>query len=83
MSRDDQAMKELLLTIVKPLVGNPQAIVINQINQGHAVVLDLHVDPSDMGKVIGKQGRRAQAIRSIMKARATLQGKRVIVDIVG
>ena len=83
MSREDQAMKELLLTIVKPLVSNPQAIVINQINQGHAVVLELHVDPSDMGKVIGKQGRRAQAIRSIMKARATLQGKRVIVDIVG
>ncbi|NLO37516.1 MAG: KH domain-containing protein [Clostridiaceae bacterium] len=76
-------MKELLLTIVKPLVSNPQAIVINQINQGHAVVLELHVDPSDMGKVIGKQGRRAQAIRSIMKARATLQGKRIIVDIVG
>ncbi len=83
MSREDQAMKELLLTIVKPLVSNPQAIVINQINQGHAVVLELHVDPSDMGKVIGKQGRRAQAIRSIMKARATLQGKRIIVDIVG
>ena len=83
MSREDRAMKELLLTIVKPLVSNPQAIVINQINQGHAVVLELHVDPSDMGKVIGKQGRRAQAIRSIMKARATLQGKRIIVDIVG
>ncbi|NLM77799.1 MAG: KH domain-containing protein [Ruminococcaceae bacterium] len=76
-------MKDLLLTIVKPLVSNPEAIAINQINQGHSVVLELTVDPSDMGKVIGRQGRRAQAIRSVMKARATLQGTRVIVDIVG
>jgi hypothetical protein len=64
------------------LVSNPEAIVINQVNQGSTIVLELKVDQSDMGKVIGKQGRRAQAIRSIMKARATLQGKRVVVDIV-
>jgi hypothetical protein len=82
MSREDQAMKDLLHTIVKPLVSNPEAIVINQVNQGSTIVLELKVDQSDMGKVIGKQGRRAQAIRSIMKARATLQGKRVVVDIV-
>lgn len=82
MSREDQAMKDLLHTIVKPLVSNPEAIVINQVNQGNTIVLELKVDQSDMGKVIGKQGRRAQAIRSIMKARATLQGKRVVVDIV-
>lgn len=82
MSREDQAMKELLHTVVKPLVSNPEAIVINQVNQGGTIVLELNVDPSDMGKVIGKQGRRAQAIRSVMKARATLQGKRVVVDIV-
>ncbi|MDW7658067.1 MAG: KH domain-containing protein [Bacillota bacterium] len=75
-------MKDLLHTIVKPLVSNPEAIVINQVNQGSTIVLELKVDQSDMGKVIGKQGRRAQAIRSIMKARATLQGKRVVVDIV-
>ena len=82
MSREDQVMKDLLHTIVKPLVSNPESIVINQINQGHTIVLELKVDQSDLGKVIGKQGRRAQAIRSIMKARATLQGKRVVVDIV-
>ncbi len=82
MSREDQAMKDLLHTIVKPLVSNPEAIMINQVNQGSTIVLELKVDQADMGKVIGKQGRRAQAIRSIMKARATLQGKRVVVDIV-
>jgi uncharacterized protein len=75
-------MKELLGAIVRPLVNNPDAVVINQVDQGHTMVLELHVAPDDMGKVIGKQGRRAQAIRTIVKARATLQGKRVIVDIV-
>lgn len=76
-------MKELLSTIVRPLVSDPDSISINQIDQGYTVVLELQVAPEDMGKVIGKQGRRAQAIRSIMKAKATLAGKRVIVDIVG
>ncbi|MDD3504018.1 MAG: uncharacterized protein PWP10_3042 [Clostridiales bacterium] len=76
-------MKELLSTIVRPLVSDPDSISINQIDQGYTVVLELKVAPEDMGKVIGKQGRRAQAIRSIMKARAALTGKRVIVDIVG
>jgi len=75
-------MKELLGAIVRPLVNNPDAVVINQVDQGHTMVLELHVAPDDMGKVIGKQGRRAQAIRTIVKAPATLQGKRVIVDIV-
>ena len=77
-----RSMKDLLMTVVKPLVSDPSAIAINQVNQGHTVVLELKVAPDDMGKVIGKQGRRAQAIRSIVKAKATLQGKRVIVDIV-
>ena len=76
-------MKDLLSTIVRPLVSDPDAISINQIDQGYTIVLELQVAPEDMGKVIGKQGRRAQAIRSIMKAKATLAGKRVIVDIVG
>jgi predicted RNA-binding protein YlqC (UPF0109 family) len=76
-------MKELLSTIVRPLVSDPDSISINQIDQGYTVVLELKVAPEDMGKVIGKQGRRAQAIRSIMKARAALTGKRVILDIVG
>lgn len=76
-------MKELLATVVRPLVSQPDAVKINQVDQGYTVVLELQVAPEDMGKVIGKQGRRAQAIRSIMKAKAALTGKRVIVDIVG
>ena len=75
-------MKDLLGTIVRPIVSDPDAVVINQIDQGHTIVLELKVAPEDMGKVIGKQGRRAQAIRAIVKARATLQGKRVVVDII-
>ena len=82
MSREDQGMKDLLGTIVRPIVSDPDAVVINQIDQGHTIVLELKVAPEDMGKVIGKQGRRAQAIRAIVKARATLQGKRVVVDII-
>jgi uncharacterized protein len=82
VSREDNAMKELLDAIVRPLVSDPDAIVISQLDQGHTLVLELRVAPEDMGKVIGKQGRRAQAIRTIIKARATRQGRRVIVDIV-
>jgi predicted RNA-binding protein YlqC (UPF0109 family) len=76
-------MKELLKTITQALVSEPDKVVVNQIDQGNTIVLELKVAPEDMGKVIGKQGRRAQAIRSVIKAKATLEGKRVIVDIVG
>jgi len=76
-------MKELLKIITQPLVNEPDKVIVNQIDQGNTIVLELRVAPEDMGKVIGKQGRRAQAIRSVMKAKATLEGKRVIVDIVG
>lgn len=82
MTREDTGMKDLLAAIVRPLVSDPSAVVINQFDQGHTIVLELKVAADDMGKVIGKQGRRAQAIRAIVKARATRQGKRVIVDIV-
>lgn len=74
-------MKELLQTIINPLVTHPELIKIDEIDQGRTVVLELRVAPDDMGKVIGKQGRRAQAIRSVMKALATRQGRRVIVNI--
>lgn len=76
-------MKELLKTITQALVTEPEKVVVTQIDQGNTVVLELRVAQEDMGKVIGKQGRRAQAIRSVMKAKATLEGKRVIVDIIG
>ena len=74
-------MKDLLETIIRPLVNHPEDISIEELNQGKTVILQLKVAPDDMGKVIGKQGRRAQAIRSVMKALAARQGKRVVVDI--
>jgi predicted RNA-binding protein YlqC (UPF0109 family) len=75
-------MKDLLATIVRPLVSDPDSISITQQDLGHTVILQLHVAPDDMGKVIGKQGRRAQAIRAIVKAKAVRLGKKVVVDIV-
>lgn len=75
-------MKELLKTIAKELVNDPEQVSVKQIDQGGTTVLELSVAPEDMGKVIGKGGRRAQAIRSVVKAKATREGRRVVVDIV-
>jgi predicted RNA-binding protein YlqC (UPF0109 family) len=75
-------MKDLLTTIVTALVSHPEMVRIDHHDQGNTVLLEIHVDPDDMGKVIGKQGKRAQAIRAFMKAKATKCDKRVIVDIV-
>lgn len=76
-------MKELLKTIARELVNDPEQVFVKEINQGGTVVLELSVAKEDMGKVIGKKGKRAQAIRSVVKAKATKEGKRVVVDIVG
>ncbi len=75
-------MKDLLKTIAKELVNDPEQVSVRQIDQGGTTVLELSVAPEDMGKVIGKGGRRAQAIRSIVKAKATREGRRVVVDII-
>ena len=75
-------MSDLLVTMAKALVTNPDAVSVEEIDRGNTVVLELSVDSEDMGKVIGKGGKRAQAIRTIMKAKYLRTGKRVIVDIV-
>ncbi len=75
-------MKELLETIVKPLVENPDEVNITLVEREDADVLELRVNPSDMGKVIGKQGRIAKAIRTVIRAAAMKDGKKIIVDIV-
>lgn len=75
-------MNDLLVTMAKALVTNPDAVTVKETDRGSTVVLELSVAPEDMGKVIGKGGRRAQAIRTIMKAKYLSSGKRVIVDIV-
>ena len=73
---------DLLASMAKSLVNHPEDVSVKKSERGNTVVLELTVNPEDMGKVIGKGGRRAQAIRSIMKAKYLREGKRVIVDIV-
>lgn len=75
-------MKELLETIVRPLVDNPADISVTQSERDDAIVLELRVNEADMGRVIGKQGRIAKAIRTVMRAAAKTDGKKVIVEIV-
>ena len=74
-------MKELVEVIAKSLVDNPDEVVVTEKDPGKALVLELKVASSDMGKVIGKQGRIAKAIRSVVKAAASKEDKKVIVDI--
>ena len=75
-------MKDLVEVIAKALVDNPDEVVVTEKTEGKTVTVELHVAPSDMGKVIGKQGRIAKAIRSVMKAAATRKNIKVIVDII-
>ncbi len=81
MSAESNRMRDLLLTLIRPLVNNPDEIHINPVEQGGTVVLEVKVDPEDMGKVIGKGGRRAEALRTVMRAQASRLHRRVIVDI--
>lgn len=76
-------MKELLLTIAKGLVEDPDAVVVEQDEPAEdgTVVFHLHVAPDDMGRVIGKQGRIAKAMRTVMRAAATRQDAKIAVEI--
>ena len=74
-------MKELVEVIAKSLVDYPDEVVVTEKESRRAIVVELKVAPSDMGKVIGKQGRIAQAIRAVVKAAASREDKKVIVDI--
>ena len=75
-------MKELVETIAKALVDSPDEVVVTESETEREIVLQLHVAQEDMGKVIGKQGRIAKAIRSVVKAAATKEDEKVVVDIV-
>ena len=75
-------MKELVEVIAKALVDNPDEVVVTEKEEGRHVTVELRVASSDMGKVIGKQGRIAKAIRSVVKAAASKEDKKVIVEIV-
>ncbi len=76
-------MKELLLTIAKGLVEHPEAVVVEEDAPAEdgTIVFHLHVAADDMGRVIGKQGRIAKAMRTVMRAAATRQEARVSVEI--
>lgn len=75
-------MKELVEIIAKSLVDNPEAVQVNEISGEQSTILELKVSPEDMGKVIGKQGRIAKAIRNVVKAAAIKENKRVVVEII-
>lgn len=75
-------MKELVEVIAKSLVEHPEEVVVTEKESGKSTVIELKVAQSDMGKVIGKQGRIAKAIRSVVKAAASKSDKKVIVDII-
>ncbi len=75
-------MKELVEVIAKSLVENPDKVVVTQTEDDKAIVVELKVAQSDMGKVIGKQGRIAKAIRAVVKAASAKETKKVLVDIV-
>ena len=76
------AMKQVLTDIVKSIVDNPDEVVVLERVSGDMSILELSVAKDDMGKVIGRQGRVAKCIRTVMRAAAAKENKRVIVDIV-
>ena len=75
-------MKDLISDIVKALVDQPDQVMVTETEGGNTVVLEIKVAKSDMGKIIGKQGRNAQAIRTILSAASGKLRKRYVLEIV-
>lgn len=75
-------MGELVKFIAKSLVDYPELVEVNEVESNESVIIELRVAPDDMGKVIGKQGRIAKAIRTVVKAAATKESKRVLIEII-
>lgn len=74
-------MKQVLIDLAKSIVSKPECVDVTQSVEGNTVYLKLRVDESDLGKVIGKQGRIAKAVRTVVRAMANKENKKVIVDI--
>ena len=74
-------MKELVEVIAKSLVDNPEEVVVTETEEDNSILVELRVAPSDMGKVIGRQGRIAKALRTVVKAASSKSDKKVVVDI--
>ena len=75
-------MKELVEVIARALVEKPDEVIVTEREEGNTVYLELKVAPEDMGKVIGRQGRIANAIRAVVKAAGTVDDKKTVVDII-
>ena len=76
------SLKEVVETIARALVDSPDEVAVNEIDDGGATVLELRVAPQDLGKVIGKQGRTARAIRTLLRAAGMKSRKRFVLEIV-
>lgn len=75
-------MRQVLTDIAKSIVNNPQSVEVEEREEGNTIYLKLIVDENDLGKVIGKQGRIAKAIRTVVKAAGIHEDKKIIVEIV-
>ena len=75
-------MKDLVEMIAKSLVDDPDSVEVNEVEGSQSVIIEVKVASEDMGKIIGKQGRIAKAIRTVVKAAAIKENKRVVVEII-
>lgn len=75
-------MKELIEYMAKALVDHPEQVRVEEVMGARSIIYELHVAPSDMGRVIGKNGRVANAMRSLLRVASTRSGKRAILEIV-
>lgn len=75
-------MKELVEVLAKSLVDRPEEVRVKEIVKDRTIVYELSVSPDDMGKIIGKQGRIAKALRTVVSAAAVKENKRIVIDIV-
>ena len=76
-------MKQILETIIKNLVSDKEAVSINEIQKENAIIYEVRVAEKDMGRIIGKQGRVAKAIRTLVKAVASKEKKKVTIEFIG
>ena len=79
---NESSLKEVVETIAKALVDNPEAVAVSEVEGDGATVLELKVATGDLGKVIGKQGRTARAIRTLLRAAGMKSKKRFVLEIV-
>jgi predicted RNA-binding protein YlqC (UPF0109 family) len=82
LSGGEVDVKELLEYLARALVDNPDAVEVTTVEGERSIILQLRVDPDDVGKVIGKRGRIAQAMRTLVKASATKEGRNAIIEII-